>query len=135
MYDKIRREVSYNYKKTCCCENEVRTFHARMIRLMAQIVSSEDIGIDEYEIITDEEKTIILDSFNANGTYTNDSRTAVEMFEEEVKKHGDKTAVVFGDTKLSYSKLNEKANIIAHKLRDNVTKPNEIIAVITDRNA
>ena len=44
------------------------------------------------------------------------SLTMIDMFEEQVKLHPDKVAVIHNGNKITYQMLNEKANKLAGKL-------------------
>jgi amino acid adenylation domain-containing protein len=57
-----------------------------------------------------------------------------EMFEAQVKRTPDATAVVFGDQKVSYGELNRQANRWAHHLRAKGVIPEKRVGVCTQRS-
>lgn len=77
-----------------------------------------------------------------NDTVVNypDQATLVELFEEQVEKHPDNTAVLcehdksFGTSSLTYGQLNEKVNQLAHRLRAEGAGPGQIVALMVERS-
>src|SRR5262249_17349929 len=57
-----------------------------------------------------------------------------ELFEEQVRKNPESTAVVCEGTSLSYGELNRRANQLAHYLRGLGLKPNSRIAICMERS-
>ncbi len=55
-------------------------------------------------------------------------------FEEQVLKTPHAIAAVFDDNFLTYTELNQKANILAHFLRHKGVQPNQLIGVLLDRS-
>ncbi len=74
----------------------------------------------------------LIDSFNATEVkipYT----TCNKLFEEQVAKNPDKTAVIADNEKLTYTQLNENANRVAHSLIDNGVQVDEMVGVMMPR--
>ncbi|MBQ6181484.1 MAG: AMP-binding protein, partial [Ruminococcus sp.] len=88
----------------------------------------------DIDIIPYKEKQLILNDFNATETEYPRDKTVVELFEEQVKKTPDNTALVFGDKKLTYAELNARANSLAHRLRELGVKPDDFVAIIADKS-
>jgi amino acid adenylation domain-containing protein len=78
--------------------------------------------------------------FNATGAAFRDDVTIQQLIEEQVARHGPRTAVVCEHDKairsgsLTYAQLNEKANQLAHALRAQGVKPGDIVAMMTERS-
>jgi len=60
-------------------------------------------------------------------------KSANRLFEERVKAHPEKTAVISGDESLTYSELNERANSIANFLRKKGLKTGDIVGMVLER--
>ena len=56
-----------------------------------------------------------------------------ELFEEQVRRSPEATAVVFEEEELSYGELNARANRLAHYLRELGVKPDERVAIWVER--
>ncbi|MEE1281872.1 MAG: amino acid adenylation domain-containing protein, partial [Acutalibacteraceae bacterium] len=101
--------------------------------LLKNLILSTDSKIKEFEMITAEEKDLIF-SFNATEKSYPSEKTVVEMFEEQVEKTPENTAVIFEGKSITYKELNERANVIAHKLRAVGVKPDDLVAIIAERS-
>ena len=55
------------------------------------------------------------------------------LFEEQVRLHPDRTAVIFGDERVTYKRLNEMANMIADSLISRGLKPGEFVGMLLPR--
>ncbi len=56
-----------------------------------------------------------------------------ELFEAQVKRTPEATAVVFGSERVSYDELNRRANQLAHHLRKNGVRPEERVGICAER--
>ena len=90
--------------------------------------------IKDIEIATEKEKAQILGEFNDTAAEYPKDKTIVELFEEQVGKTPNNTALVFEDESLTYAELNAKANCLARKLRELGVKPDDFVAIIADRS-
>jgi len=71
---------------------------------------------------------------NIDADYTS-NKTICDLFEEQVENTPDNIAIVYEDTKLTYKELDEKANQLAHYLRQiHDIKSNTLIALCLDRS-
>ena len=57
-----------------------------------------------------------------------------ELFEEQVDRTPDATAVVFEETSLSYAELNRRANRLAHYLSELGVRPDGRVAICVERS-
>jgi amino acid adenylation domain-containing protein len=57
-----------------------------------------------------------------------------ELFEAQVKRTPDASALVCADQQLTYGELNEQANAVAHHLRDLGVGPETLVAVYLERS-
>ncbi|WP_234019745.1 amino acid adenylation domain-containing protein [Streptomyces sp. CNS654] len=61
-------------------------------------------------------------------------RRAHELFAERVREHPDRVAAVHDGTEWTYDALNRRANRIAHALLARGLRPEDVVAVATERN-
>ncbi|MGN1223705.1 MAG: amino acid adenylation domain-containing protein, partial [Ruminococcus sp.] len=102
-------------------------------KLLQILAEKPEQKLKAVEMITQDERKQILEKFNhTEAAYP--KKTIVEIFEEQVAAYEEKTAVVFGEEYLTYAELNEKANVIAHKLREQGVKRNDFVAILAERS-
>ena len=61
--------------------------------------------------------------------------TLADLPRQGATRHGDRTAVVFEDTRLTYAELNRRVNQAAHALADLGLQPGERLAILSDNSA
>ena len=125
--------IAYDYKTSKYSSDDIYALHSRILHMINQIISNNQILLKELEIITPDEKNKILNEFNNTKLDYPKDKTIVQIFEEQVEKNPDAIAVVFEDKKLTYKELNEKANSLAYYLEKNGAMPNDIIAIFLDK--
>lgn len=62
-------------------------------------------------------------------------RPVTELFEEQVRKNPDRTAVIAGKESLTYEELNQRANRIAHVLIGKGVQAETIVGVMLERDS
>lgn len=76
-----------------------------------------------------------LQSWNQNQTDYPEDKTLAQLFEQQAAKTPDQVAVVFDDYSLNYQQLNQKANQLAHYLRQNYQiQPDTLIGICVERS-
>lgn len=91
--------------------------------------------LSNFDLTFTREKKKILTEFNQPIQYFPQRKTIIDLFEEQVKKTPGRTALVFENIRLTYTELNEKANQLAHYLKNHhQVKPDDLIALLLERN-
>ncbi|WP_037296934.1 acyl carrier protein, partial [Ruminococcus flavefaciens] len=127
-------ELIIQYAEDIYTHEKIEKIADSYCRLIDDILHNPDSIIKDISLITDSEKQLILNDFNATETDYPREKTVAELFEEQVKKTPDNVALVFEDKELTYAELNAKANSLAHKLREMGVKPDDFVAIIADRS-
>ena len=112
----------------------IRSLLNHLESVIRNIIESPEQLIGTIDMVTDEERQLILNDFNSTETEYPRDKTVVELFEEQAKKTPDNIALIFEDKKLTYAELNARANSVAHKLRELGIKPDDFVAIIAERS-
>lgn len=109
---------------------------SRYFNFLSKLLHNSDELVTNIDLTFDEEKKYLLNKFSK---YSNidalGKKTLLDLFEEQVKKKPNRTALVFGTLHLTYKQLNEKANQLANYLvKSYRIKPDDLIALLLDRN-
>ncbi|SFR76007.1 non-ribosomal peptide synthetase [Anaeromicropila populeti] len=104
------------------------------IKVLEQVLDNRTRRLAEVEVITEEEKKRILKEFNRTDASFPEEKTVIDLFEEQVEKTPEQTAVVCGEKELTYRELNQRVNVLAHKLRQDGVKPGDFVAVMAERS-
>ncbi|WP_321473485.1 non-ribosomal peptide synthetase [uncultured Paludibaculum sp.] len=112
---------------------EVRQILTYLVRLLESIAVGLDRPVASLSLLSDAERSETLEAWNATGRAL-EPTVWPELFERQVEQTPDAVALVFEDTRLTYSELNEQANRIAHLLLAKGIGPEDIVAVALPRS-
>ncbi|MFF2189437.1 amino acid adenylation domain-containing protein [Streptomyces sp. NPDC058155] len=107
---------------------------ARWVRLLEQVVADPSAPIGRAELLTGEERVQLLSGWNDTAVDVPGVSLA-GLFEEQVRRAPDATALEHGDTTLSYGELNVRANRLAHWLIGEGVGPERVVALELPRSA
>ncbi|MFN2440233.1 MAG: amino acid adenylation domain-containing protein, partial [Chitinophagaceae bacterium] len=102
--------------------------------LLSSIVKEPQQKISELQMLTKEEEQQLLVDFNNTAVDYPKDKSVVDLFEEQVEKSPDATALVFEEEHLTYKQLNEKANQLAHYLVSKGVKEENLIPICIERS-
>ncbi|MGH8162034.1 MAG: amino acid adenylation domain-containing protein, partial [Gammaproteobacteria bacterium] len=85
-------------------------------------------------LLTPDERKQILVDWNATDTPYPEHLCIHQLFEQQVERSPDATAIVFEDQSLSYRELNSRANRLAHNLIAQGVSPDARVAICTERS-
>ena len=108
--------------------------HRRILNIIKQVVSKEEIKLSEIDIVTPEEKEKLLVEFNKTELKYDENIPFIKYFEKQVEKTPDDIAIVFEDKEMTYRELNERANSLAYKLRENEVTNNTVVGILLERS-
>ncbi len=115
-------------------KDTIERFVEHFINVLKAILENHSVRISEIDILTSNEKEKILFEFNDTEAPYPKDKTINQLFEEQVKRTPETTAVTFEGKMLTYFQLNQMANVIASTLREKGCTSDSIIAVIVKRS-
>lgn len=131
--EKKSLSVHYDYLTDIFSEEDIENMHSRISNMISQALTNENILISDFEIVNKSEMKFLLYDFNkTKSSYPNNSNI-VKEFEKIVRKYPNNIAVASNSESLTYSELNNKANILANQIIKSNIKT-DIIAFALKRN-
>ncbi|KAF9208719.1 hypothetical protein BGZ49_007793 [Haplosporangium sp. Z 27] len=114
----------------------------RMCGYMVQALQSladvlehaSDITIDQMNIQPFEERQLLIEKWNATEDDFPRNVCMNSLFEQQVERTPEATALVFKGQSLTYAELNIRSNILAHRLISLGVKPDMLIATCVERS-
>ncbi|QDS16118.1 non-ribosomal peptide synthetase [Xanthomonas arboricola] len=102
---------------------------------LADIAQQPDLALDRLRIVTEGEKTRLLEFFNQTATVYPGSELFHRLFEQQARDTPHNTAVVYGRDSLSYAELDARAERLAQALcaQDGVAAGKDHVAVLLRR--
>ncbi|KOT48558.1 non-ribosomal peptide synthetase [Streptomyces rimosus subsp. rimosus] len=112
----------------------VESLVARWIRLLEQALDAPERLIGQADLLTGQERRQLLEHWNDTAADVHPG-TLVDLVEAQVERSPEATAVLFGDTALTYAELNARANRLARHLVGLGVGPERLVAVALPRSA
>jgi len=102
--------------------------------LLQGIVDHPQQSINTLPLLTESNQKQLEIWNQTDSNYCQD-KTLVDLFEKQVNQTPNNIALVFEQTSLTYQELNQKANQLAHYLRENYQiEPDNLIGICTERS-
>ena len=102
--------------------------------LLGSIVANPEERILELSLLPDEERRLLLTKWNGIQSDHGRDKCAHELFEAWVEEKPNSPAVTFEGKTMSYLEVNERANKIAHYLRENGVGPETLVGIYMERS-
>ena len=113
----------------------LRNIPGHMKRLMSELTTAQgkNYPISRLNILTKKECLKILNKWTKTDALFCQDKAVHQLFEDQVTKTPDKTAITFQAASLTYLELNQKSNQLAHYLRKKGIKREMIVAICLNR--
>jgi amino acid adenylation domain-containing protein len=102
--------------------------------LLARMVQQPDAPIASLSLLSDAEYQQIIHTWNATEVEWQDSFLLHRGFEQQVLNNPDAIALIYEDKTLTYQALNQWANQLAHRLRDQGVTTDVLVGVYMERS-
>ena len=129
-----------SYDNNRISQDSIERLWGHLNILLKGIADNPEHSISKLPILTKEEIRQ-LQRWNDTVTDYPQDKTITDLFEQQVEKTPDNIAVVFEEQQLSYSELNDKANLLAHYLlgktgadRQTRLTRNTLVAISVERS-
>lgn len=131
-YDNIEFKFKFNSRSTD--KEMVDKIIGYFKQLIDLLISNKHAKLYEVDLLSQEEKKKLLYDFNNTAKTYPACKTIQELFEEQVEKTPNNTAIAYDENTLTYRDLNEKANQFARFLRSKGVKRDTMVAIILERS-
>ncbi|MFS0871455.1 amino acid adenylation domain-containing protein [Paenibacillus xylanilyticus] len=131
MNEGISMTVEYN--TDLFSHERIQQLSSHYTHILEQMTSNPNLSINDMELCTAEE---ILYFKKLEGQIVEYPRelSIPERFEEQVRQHGDRSAVILGSMSMTYSELGMNVNRMAAMLRQEGVRPGDRVGLLTDRS-
>jgi amino acid adenylation domain-containing protein len=130
--DRLTANLRYNTELFDHATIAAMSEHLRT--LLETIVSNPDQKVSQISLISSAEEDRLIEKCSpASRTYAGE-QCIHRLFEEQVQRSPETTAVVDGAQRLSYRELNERANQLAHYLSAQQVGPESVVGICLDRS-
>lgn len=108
---------------------------ARYCSLLAAWLAEPDRPLSGLPLLTEQERTLILDTWNATAAEYPQDQCLHDLIAEQARLAPEALAVICGDQVLTYAQLDKQANRLARTLLAAGGGPGGLVAICTQRSA
>ena len=126
-------EIKLDCNRSYFDESEAQLLGNRLVQLLNLVTSNPDRVLTVSDVLPDEERALLLNTFNATTSHYPKDSLIHELFEAQVAAQPYAVAVIYKDESLSYGDLNARANRLAHYLIAQGVRPDDRVAICVER--
>lgn len=127
-------EMHLNYKTELFAQSTIERMKTHLLHILRDIVIQPEVTLSDIQMLSEQEQNVLLHDFNASSIDYSRGQTIQERFEAQMERTPDQLAVGYGDQRLTYRQLNERANQLAHTLRTEGVCADQLVGIMTDRS-
>ncbi|NOQ24718.1 MAG: amino acid adenylation domain-containing protein [Bacteroidales bacterium] len=124
----------FSYNSSLYERSTIKRIIGHFNRLLEQVIFNLDVKISEVDLLSDNEKSKVLNDFSGTLNCNIPDKTIIELFNEQVSKNPERIACEYGDLKITFSELNKRTNQLANILSEKGIKSESIVAILLDRS-
>ncbi|GCF08365.1 non-ribosomal peptide synthetase [Dictyobacter arantiisoli] len=132
-----RLNITLGYNTDLFETSTIQRLLAHWQRIMEAIVAAPEQRVALIPLFTPAEREQMLrqqHTTQSNASSNSSSLYLHELFEAQVERTPDATAIVLDETHLTYRALNQRANQLAHTLQRQGVKPEERVGIYLERS-
>lgn len=134
-YDRTSLVGYVEYNTALFSEPTIEQTVELFITVLGQIADEPDKALAEIELLNESQRQLLLSDFNDTARAYPHDKTLHEWFEEQVRLHPDRKAVVSDGRSVTYLELNYWANRIAAELRfERGIQRDEFVGIMMDKS-
>ncbi|MCO1603231.1 non-ribosomal peptide synthetase family protein [Desulfosporosinus nitroreducens] len=126
--------LDYDYLVEALSDEEVEEIHRYLINLLKDAISEPSKTLSQISLLTIQDKYKLVHELNLTKLNYPKGKLIHQLFEEQVMKTPEHTALIVNDNRLTYRELNERANQLARTLRLKGVTLNNIVGIMLSRS-
>jgi len=128
-----RYQIMFKYKSQVLDHATVSRLAGHYISFLQAAAADPDRRIGDIDLLTPQEHEAVA-LWNRTEAVLPETVTIHGLFEEQARKHPDRIAVMFEERTLTYGELNQLANRLARKLREQGLQPDDTVGLLMERS-
>ena len=126
--------LKFVYATSLFEEGTIRRIVTYFKQIISHVLSDLGTHLSAIEILPDAEKNRLLVEFNDTGSPFPEGKTVLDLFETQVQRYSDHTALIFEGQTLTYQALNERSNQLANYLIEKGVTVNALVGICIERS-
>lgn len=126
--------LEFGYASGLFKSQTIKRFSLFFKEIVNHILRNPDIRIGDIDMLTQEEKSLILDRFSTQEASDPISETLVSLFEKQILNTPDNEALVYRDKSINYADLDRKTNKVLSLLRANNIGKGDVVGLMLEKS-
>lgn len=127
--------VDYDFLTDVFNGKDIEALHDHMIRILWHAIDAPpERKVRDLEMVSEKEKTLILNSFNDTDADFPEDTTMIDIFREKAKILPNEPAVLFEDLRMTYREIDEQSEKLAHLLHQKGVKRDTVVGIMVKRS-
>ncbi len=126
--------VSFEYNKDLFEPSTVRRIAEHFESVIDRVLTDPDMPLSSIAQLPDGERQKLLHGWNDTNSDRSFAGCIHQLFSEQAERTPDADAIVFGDERITYRELNQRANQLAHYLRAQGVVAESLIGICLERS-
>lgn len=126
--------LSFEFNTALFKKSSIENMAKHYLNIVKTVLEDTEVLLGDIEILTEFERNQICVAFNNTAVPYLKQKTIYQLFEEQVDRSPNNTAVMSDKETLTYFELNSKANSLARNLREKGVGRNSIVGIMIDRS-
>jgi amino acid adenylation domain-containing protein/FkbM family methyltransferase len=126
--------IEFHYDPSFFNEEDVRRLSQQYQSLLREVVSRDSAPFEELNILSDDERQLLLHDLNNTGVDYGVPLLLHALFERQAARTPEAVALVYEDVRLTYGELNARANRLAHYLKARGIASDTFVGVCLERS-
>ncbi|WP_139113497.1 amino acid adenylation domain-containing protein, partial [Pseudomonas sp. 31 E 6] len=126
--------AGFTYASDLFDASTIERMAGHWLALLDAMLAAPEQPVETLSMLAASERSTLLDGWNATATDFPLQHTVQQLIEAQVRHTPDAPALAFGEERLSYRQLNERANRLAHYLIAQGVGPDVLVGVAAERS-
>ncbi|MBB6244972.1 amino acid adenylation domain-containing protein, partial [Rhodanobacter sp. MP1X3] len=127
-------EGALGYTTDLFDEATIKRYRGYLLALLRAMVLQTEVPVTQVDLMSPAERTLLLQTWNGTAVPYPADLCLHQLFEAQVRRTPEATALVCGEETLSYTLLNARANSVAHRLIERGVRPDDRVAICVERS-
>nr|WP_294638936.1 non-ribosomal peptide synthetase [uncultured Rhodococcus sp.] len=115
-------------------ESTVRSIVDRFVRVLEAVVADPDAAVGDLPILDSSEQRELVSGWNDTAHEIDAAATLVDLFDDQVQRNPDATALVYEGQSLTYAEFDARVNRVARSLIDRGVGPESLVGLAIRRS-
>jgi len=123
---------TWTYRKDLYFESSIRSLNTHFLNLLNQVLQNPAIKLCDADMLQPQERYFLLNHYNNTACDYPREKTIIDLFEEQVMKSPEETAILHEQRSISFAELNSRVNRFARMLIAKGIVPDQVIAIMME---